>query len=280
MPQSVPLNLDKAVVQGFGQQWTVFDQTEVEDAVLKRDFEAYFRPFRWDLVGEQSVGFDMGCGTGRWDKYLAPRVGRLHCIEPSAALDVARRMLAAFPNVTFHSAGLGDAPLPPNSMDFGICLGVLHYVPDAASGIKSMAAMLKPGAPLLVYIYYRFDNRPLWFRAIWRVSDIFRRIISRLPFALRKAVTNAIAALVYWPLARLARAAERAGMNISHWPLSSYRNKPFYAMKTDSLDRFGTQREHRYTRAEIRAMMEEAGLADVRFSDDIPFWCACAVKKG
>ena len=25
--------------------------------------------------------------------------------------------------------------------------------------------MLKAGAPLLVYLYYRFDNRPSWFRS-------------------------------------------------------------------------------------------------------------------
>ena len=50
-------------------------------------------------------------------------------------------------------------------------------------------------------------------------------------------------------------------------------------MKTDSLDRFGTQREHRYTRAEIKAMMEAAGLTDVRFGPALPFWSACGIKK-
>lgn len=278
MPQSASANRYSAIVESFGDQWNDFDQLDVDDAVHRRDFDAYFKPFRWDLVNDKSVGFDMGCGTGRWAKYLAPRVGQLNCIEPSSALNVARKMLANQPNVTFHQAGLSDGALPPNSMDFGICLGVLHYVPDAAAGIKSCAEMLKPGAPLLVYIYYRFDNRPAWFRGIWKASDVVRRTISLLPFGLRKAVTNTIAATVYWPAARAAAVAERKGTNISNWPLSSYRHKPFYAMKTDSLDRFGSQREHRYTRVEIKKMMEDAGLTDVRFSDSIPFWCACGVK--
>ncbi|HXM00799.1 MAG TPA: class I SAM-dependent methyltransferase [Rhizomicrobium sp.] len=272
------MNLDKAVVDSFGAQWTVFDQSGVSTADQQQDFDAYFRPFRWDLVNDKSVGFDMGCGTGRWDKYIAPRVGHLHCIEPSNALEVAKRTLRGVSNVTFHRGSLSDNGLTPATMDFGVCVGVLHYVPDAAAGIKACAALLKPGAPLLVYIYYRFDNRPIWFRAIWQASDVVRRAISKLPFGPRKAVTNVIAALVYWPAARLALAAERAGANVSNWPLSSYRNKPFYTLKTDCLDRLGTQREHRYTRAEIKAMMEAAGLTDVRFSEDLPFWCACAVK--
>jgi len=278
MAQGVPLNLDKGVVDGFGEQWNDFDQTAVSDEVLQRDFDAYFRPFRWDLVNGNSVGFDMGCGTGRWAKRLAPRVGHLHCIEPSNALDVARRMLSGFSNVSFHQGGFSSNVLPPDSMDFGICIGVLHCIPDPAAGIKDCAAMLKPGAPFLAYTYYRFDDRPLWFRAIWRVSDVLRRGVSRLPFVVRKTITNTIATLVYWPAARLALLAERAGLNIANWPLSHYRHKPFYAMRTDAIDRFGTRLEYRFTRAELTTMMQAAGLTDVRFSDQSPFWCVCAVK--
>jgi hypothetical protein len=46
-------------------------------------------------------------------------------------------------------------------------------------------------------------------------------------------------------------------------------------MRTDSLDRFGTRLEHRFTRAEIEAMMKATGLVDIRFRDDTPYWVAC-----
>ncbi len=36
----------------------------------------------------------MGCGSGRWARWVAPKVGRLHCIDPSIAIDVARKNLA------------------------------------------------------------------------------------------------------------------------------------------------------------------------------------------
>lgn len=276
---SVSRNMDPAVVKGFSQQWTFFDQTQVPEEVQRAEFDAYYQPFRWDLVNKNSEGFDIGCGTGRWDKYLAPRVGKLHCIEPSDALEVAKKMLKDQPNVEFHRGGLADHVLPPNSMDFGVCVGVLHYVPSAAEGIKQCAEMLKPGAPLLIYVYYRFDNRPKWFRAVWEVADVMRKGIAKLPFGSRKAVTNVIAAVVYWPLTRATAVAEKMGMNVDNVPLTIYRHQSFYAMKTDSLDRFGMPREHRYTKAELIQYMQDAGLEDIRVSPNLPFWCLCGVKK-
>ena len=64
-------------------------------------------------------------------------------------------------------------------------------------------------------------------------------------------------------------------MNVSNVPLGSYRNRAFYSLRTDSLDRFGTPLEHRFSRAAVRQMMEDAGLERISFRDAEPFWCAC-----
>ena len=61
-------------------------------------------------------------------------------------------------------------------------------------------------------------------------------------------------------------------------PLSYYRNLGFYTMRTDALDRFGTRLEQRFSRKAIRAMMESAGLMNIRFSDAEPYWVACGIK--
>jgi hypothetical protein len=95
----------------------------------------------------------------------------------------------------------------------------------------------------------------MWFRAVWKASDIGRRMISKLPHAARFAVSQMIAAGVYFPLARTARIAEMAGINPQLIPLSQYRNNSFYTMRTDALDRFGTRLEKRFTKAEIQTMM-------------------------
>jgi hypothetical protein len=50
-------------------------------------------------------------------------------------------------------------------------------------------------------------------------------------------------------------------------------------MRTDALDRFGTKLEQRFTAAQIRQMMERAGLERITFSNSVPFWCAVGFKK-
>lgn len=70
-------------------------------------------------------------------------------------------------------------------MGFGYAVGMLHHVPDTAAGIRSCVKKLKPGAPFLFYLYYAFDNRPIWFRLLWRTTAWVRKIISRSPLAVR-----------------------------------------------------------------------------------------------
>lgn len=269
-------NVDEATVAGFGREWAAYDQTPLSTDELEWMFDAYFRIFPFAALPPGAEGFDLGCGSGRWADLLLPKVGLLHCIDPSQeALNVARRRLGRRPGVKFHHASADDIPLAEDSQDFGYSLGVLHHAPDPQRALEKCVVRLRRGAPFLLYLYYRFDDRPAWFRALWKGSDVVRRGISRLPFALRKTLTTGIAAAVYWPLARAARFAEKRGRDVGHFPLSTYRNVSFYTMRTDALDRFGTRLEHRFTRLEITAMMTAAGLTDIVFSDQPPFWVAC-----
>ena len=274
------VNIDIKTVEGFGEEWSRFDQTGMSEIELNEQFERYFAVFPWDDLPDGAVGFDLGCGSGRWAKLMAQRVGKLHCIDASAeALNVAKKNLAEAQNAEFHHASVADIPLADGSMDFGYSLGVLHHIPDTAQGIKSCVRKLKPAAPFLVYLYYAFDNRPPWFRLIWKISDVFRRAICALPFGLKKIVTDFVAVFVYFPLAKTAQLLEKFGLNVEAFPLSVYRHHSFYTMRTDALDRFGTRLEQRFTRAEITGMMIEAGLENIKFSDGFPFWCAVGFKK-
>ncbi len=272
-------NIDDVTVRSFGDEWSRFDQSAMGEEEAGKIFQDYFSVFPWDALPAGACGFDMGCGSGRWAALVAPRVGHLHCIDPSAAIKVARRRLSTFANVSLHQASVDDDVLPPGSQDFGYSLGVLHHVPDTADAIRSCVAMLKPGAPFLLYLYYALDNRPAVFRLAWQASDRVRRLVHRLPPAPKHLVTDAIAGLVYLPLARGAMLLERLGYDVSGLPLSYYRNRSWYTMRTDSRDRFGTPLEQRFTRAQIRDMMGAAGLEHIRFSDHAPYWCAVGVRR-
>lgn len=272
-------NVHAQTVESFGSEWSRFDQTELSPVELQALFRTYFDIFPWNSLPPSAEGFDMGCGSGRWARLVAPRVGRLNCIDPSQdALSVTARALEGAGNVRFMNGSVDTPLLAPQSQDFGYSLGVLHHIPDTPAALQACMRLLKPGAPFLLYLYYRFDNRPLWFRSLWRASDLLRSGISRLPEALKFAITDLFAALLYWPLARLAGLVERLGGNPGALPLSFYRNTSFYTMRTDSRDRFGTPLEQRFTRREIHDMMAAAGLEQIRFSEKEPFWVAVGVK--
>ena len=272
-------NMDAETVASFGDEWSRYDQSSMPYSEASEIFMEYFSVFPWDTLPSNPVGFDMGCGSGRWAKFVAPKVGRLNCIDPSSALDIARRNLIDFKNVEYIKASVSESGIPINSQDFGYSLGVLHHVPDTESAINSCVSILKSGAPLLVYLYYAFDNRGWVYRLLWRASDLVRRIICKLPSRFKHLVTDVIAAIVYFPLARLSLLLDKVGINAASIPLFYYRNHSFYTMRTDSRDRFGTPLEQRFTKQQIKSYMERSGLIDIKFSDNAPYWCAVGIKK-
>ena len=221
----------------------------------------------------------MGCGSGRWAKCVAPKVHHLHCLDPSSAIDIAKNNLKDNINCSFYQKSVDDIPFNDNSMDFGYSLGVLHHIPDTQDGLNKCVKKLKKDAPFLLYLYYAFDNQPLWYKIIWKFSDFFRKIISKSPFFVKIFATNLIAALIYFPLSKFSKLIYYLGYNVKSFPLNNYKDKSFYTMRTDALDRFGTKLELRYSKKEIEKMMISSGLHNIKFSNSEPFWVAVGFKK-
>jgi SAM-dependent methyltransferase len=272
-------NQDIRTVQAFGDEWVRFNQSELSEIERDRLFGLYFDIFPWDELPQGAHGFDLGCGSGRWAMCVAPRVGELHCIDASVrALNVAEKNLRQWQNCRFHHGSVDEIPLADASMDFGYSLGVLHHIPDTEAGLRCCVAKLRPGAPFLLYLYYSLENRPWWYRQVWRSSNAMRKVVSRTPYRLRYALSQALAATVYLPLARTSLFVERVGLDPSSIPLSFYRHRSFYTMRTDALDRFGTRLEKRFSQGEIEEMMRSAGLERIRFSPHAPYWCAIGYR--
>lgn len=282
IPIGTDNNLDIQVTRGFGREWSTFrqDPDHLSHQQRRAIFDDYFRIFPWNLLPPGGgVGLDVGCGTGRWSLLVAPRVQHLHLLDPSPeALDVAKQNLAGIDNVSYHLHSVATIPLPSSSLDFAFSLGVLHHVPDTEAAIASIADKLKPNAPFLIYLYYALDNRPIWYRLLWRMTDLARSVVSRLPHPLRLAFSQIVAALIYWPLARVARFIAQHRGSSAALPLAYYADKSFYVMRTDAYDRFCTRLEKRFRRGEIAGMLMRAGFREIAFSDAPPFWCAVGLK--
>lgn len=272
-------NKDDEVIEDFGDEWKKFDYLVVDKEKLKNNFDEYFKIFPWHLLSSDAAGFDMGCGSGRWAQFVAPRVGLLNCIEPSKAILVAERNLASYKNIKFYQETTENCSVINGSQDFGYCLGVLHHIPNTQEALNDCTKLLKKGAPILLYLYYNFENKPGWYRSIWKISNILRKAISSAPKPVKNFFCASIAVTIYFPLSRSAKMFEWLGFNVENIPLSDYRNKPFYQLSNDALDRFGTRLEQRFSKTSITDMLIKAGCERIEFSNARPFWCCVAIKK-
>ena len=272
-------NIDKKTVESFGEEWKKFDQSGMKNREAYKIFKNYFSMFPWQKLPKFSVGFDMGCGSGRWAKFVAKKVGLLNCIDPSDAILVAKKKLKNFKNVNYYQKSIDKSGLYAKSQDFGYSLGVLHHVPNTKLALKDCVKLLKPGAPFLLYIYYSFDNRPKWFKIFWIISNFIRLVVCRFPNFLKFLICDILAILIYLPAAKLILFFEKIGFKLKNSPLYFYRNKSFYTMRTDARDRFGTPLEKRFSKKEIHFMMQSVGLERIKFKDDLPFWIAMGYKK-
>lgn len=269
---------DLGVIKDFGNEWSYYDQSDIDNKELQNLFNNYFSIFPWKLISNKSVGFDMGSGSGRWAKFIAPKVKHLHCIEPSESIKISIQNLKKYKNCSFYNSTVFEVGLKEMSMDFGYSLGVIHHISDFLCAIDECILLLKPNAPILFYFYYSFDNKPVWYKVLWQITNPMRLIISRLPFKLKIFFTTIIAALVYFPLAKISKLLSYLNININNIPLSYYKDVSFYTMKTDSLDRFGTKLELRFSKEEIRNILVSKGLKNIIFSNSAPFWCVVGQK--
>jgi hypothetical protein len=102
--------------------------------------------------------------------------------------------------------------------------------------------------------------------------------LSVLPHKVKYIITTLIAIFIYYPLARIAFLAEKWSTDVSNFPLVDYRNKSFYFMQTDALDRFGTRLEKRFSKDEVSSMLKEAGFKNIKFSQGLPYWVCISYK--
>lgn len=273
-------NIDWKTVDSFGDEWTKFESFTDEE--IEEIGNEYFDIVDDEMLNKTSVVLDIGCGTGRWTRYAAKRAGFIEAIDPSHAVYTATKLLQGISNIRVTQAEVSSLPFNEGSFDFVFSLGVLHHIPDTQQAMKDAVKMLKKDGYFLVYLYYDLDNRGMLFRSIFYLSNILRLIVNKLPQSLKAFACDILAFVLYLPLVSLSRLVKRLFPKRNWYrkiPLSSYTNKSFKVMRNDSLDRFGTPLEQRFTKKEIIEMMEQSGLKNITFSPKDPYWHAVGQKK-
>ena len=245
------LNADRQTVQSFGDEWNRFSSFTEEET--RRAGDQYFDIVTPEMANATTVALDLGCGTGRWSKYLSRRVKFIEAVDPGEAVLAAVRHTASCPNIRVTKAGYGSLPFARESFDFVFSLGVVHHLPDTAAAVARGSLHVEGPGWLLLYIYYNLDNRGALHRLLFGVADRCRRPISRLPRRLKFLVCEAIASAAThrsWLFARFADLpAGRPEQGASAYCV----DKPWKVIRNDSLDRFGTPLEQRFSRRRDRA---------------------------
>lgn len=273
-------NIDWDTVASFGDEWLKF--SNFDESEIQKIGNDYFDIVDETMLNCNSYVLDVGCGTGRWSKYMANRASFIEAIDPSTAVYSAAKLLRECKNVRVTQASLETIPFPDNTFDFVTSLGVLHHIPDTSKAIQQCVKKLKKGGVFHVYLYYKLDNRPLYFRIIFHFSNLFRRLISSTPKLVKHAICDFVATVVYFPLAKIAKIFAKLSSPskaMTYIPLAYYQDKSFHIMRNDALDRFGTPLEQRFSKGEIESMLKLAGLTDIIFSNQAPYWHAVGKKS-
>ena len=117
---------------------------------------------------------DFGAGIGTFARELVRRGHAVACLEPDPAQ--AQRLAAEGLPVVDDLAGLPDA-----SLDYVYTLNVLEHIDDDGAALRGIAARLRPGGRLLVYVpafqvLYSSMDRKVGHVRRYRRADLARAV--------------------------------------------------------------------------------------------------------
>ena len=272
-------NIDHEVVESFGDEWTKFH--DFSDETINNIALEYFDILNEKVVNKNTYALDIGCGTGRWTKYLAGKVHVIEAIDPSNAIFAADELLGNIPNVRLTKASIDNIPFADETFDFAMSVGVLHHIPDTRKAMMDCVKKVKKGGYFYCYLYHNLETRGWWFKTLYYLSDLLRKIVCRLPKSIKKIVCDILAIVVYMPFVLAVRFLVLIGLRkiAKKIPLSAYNNKSFFVIRNDALDKFGTRLEQRFSKRQFTDMMTQCGLEEIIVSPLSPFYHALGKRS-
>jgi ubiquinone/menaquinone biosynthesis C-methylase UbiE len=273
-------NIDHTTVDSFGEEWKAFHG--FDEAELMKLGDEYFDIVTEEMINKDTTLLEVGCGSGRFLKYLSSKAGRLVGVDPSEAIFAADELLGKNEKIMLVRASANDLPFKDESFDFVCSIGVLHHIPNTFKALQACVDKVKKGGYFYTYLYYDLDNRGFVFRSLYKMSNAIRLGICKLPPRPKRFVCDLLAVGIYMPFILTSRLFRLAGIPVKYRrkiPLFGYENRSFYIIRNDSLDRFGTPLEQRFTKNQIQEMLEKAGLSEIVFSNNIPFWHVVGKKN-
>jgi SAM-dependent methyltransferase len=151
IPRFVP---PRNYAASFGFHWNTHARTQLDSysgQPISR--ERLFTTTSWPqrLDGERVL--EAGSGVGRFTEVLLETGAHGFSFDYSDAVSANARNNGGHANLTLFQGDIFDIPLPNESFDKGIFLGVLQHTPDPERASRSLTNLVRPGGPLVIDIY-------------------------------------------------------------------------------------------------------------------------------
>lgn len=272
-------NINQEVIKSFGEEWLKFN--DFSDKVIAEGGNEYFDIVTGEIINKNTYTLDVGCGTGRWTKFLASKVGFIEAIDPSNAIFAADKLLREIQNVRLAKASTDNIPFADETFDFVMSIGVLHHIPDTQQAMIDCVRKVKKGGYFYCYLYHNLEKMNWGSRLLFAMSELVRKVVCRLPPGFKRVVCDILAVIIYLPIVLCGRLVGFLGFKelAKKMPLSFYHNKAFIIIRNDSLDKFGTALEQRFSKQEVEELMTNCGLGQIVISSGTPFYHTVGKKN-
>jgi SAM-dependent methyltransferase/uncharacterized protein YbaR (Trm112 family) len=242
----------------FAYEWAHFGKLRSE---WEQNFRGYLQPHPVESLKDRLI-LDVGAGSGRHSSQACNFGASVVAVDLGRSIDVARRNLP--PQVLTVQADAERLPFQRATFDLVMSIGVLHHLPDTTGALNALVPFVADEGDIQVYLYWVPEAR--WHRSILALVTVTRRVTVRLPHALLRYLCYPLSALLWISVVlpqRLLRSRPWAQRLTSRLPLKTYSDYPFGVLVNDQFDRFSAPIEHRFTAAQVKNMLERAGLEEI-----------------
>jgi SAM-dependent methyltransferase len=230
-------------VASFGRQWNRYDvaRDEEDEAVFRVKTGLDPGDLRGKLV------LDAGCGGGRYALLAARHGARVVGVDLSDAVEKAAALCAGRPSAAIVQADLLDLPLAESAFDVAFSIGVLHHSPDPRRAFAQVAARVKPGGRLAVWLY-RKNTAPQE-----ALNSSLRALTSRLPARVLEPLCVGLGVLGGVPV-----------LNRTLNKVVNFSNHPDWTLRVcDSFDWYAPRYQSHHTAEELATWFREEGFVDL-----------------